>query len=114
MCAKSTRKRSTSASWSLIDQIKQGVEKIVEYTVKVNPNIDPMVWKKENTKFVPKVYRAYKVLYIYQFSLIITASISPSCTDESVMWNMSDLDGRLGLTTVLRGMLGYCVVHLFY
>ena len=51
------------------------------------------------------------------FHLIPSASISPTCTDESVCWHMADVDGRLGLLgsirRVLRGLPGYRIVHLF-
>ena len=52
-----------------------------------------------------------------QFSLVLTASISPTCTDESICWNICDDDATLGLqgslSRVLCGLPGYVMVHLF-
>ena len=54
---------------------------------------------------------------IPQFSLVLTASISPTCTDESICWNICDDDATLGLqgslSRVLCGLPGYTMVHIF-
>ena len=54
---------------------------------------------------------------IPQCSLVLTASISPRCTDESICWNICDDDATLGLqgslSRILTGLPGYCMVHLF-
>ena len=54
---------------------------------------------------------------IPQFSLVLTCSCSPKCTDESICWCMCDDDAALGLqgslSRILKGLPGYVVVHLF-
>ena len=51
------------------------------------------------------------------FSLVLTASISPTNTDESVMANMCLTDHALGLQgnvlRLIRGLPGYRLVHFF-
>ena len=54
---------------------------------------------------------------IPQWSAVLTASISPTCTDESIMYNLCDDDATLGLqgslSRVICGLPGYTIIHLF-
>ena len=51
------------------------------------------------------------------FTQLLSASISPRATDESMCFFNVDLETQAGLagglTDMLKGLPGYCIVHLF-